>query len=259
MPVSSESSRTSFAGNGATTVFATGWKYFATSEVEVFTLEEDATEWEQLEEGSDYEVEEAGDEAGGDVTFDVAPATGVSIRIQRTVALLQPHNLTSLGTFTAEILTEALDAQTMAVQQLARDSATADELDELDERVETLETGIPEEVVSYVTTGIVYGEADVEVHATVPLKTYLDANGWVSLRGRLTVTASLDTDAELCTLPDGPQQEMTFPVLVKGEVAGSRCVAVHIAPSGLVSTSVALAFDSDDLELFLDGIRFYSP
>lgn len=115
MSVPSEVSSSSYTGNGATTVYPTGFTFLAASELRVRV----AGVLKVL--GVDYSVTmpaAVGDPGG--VTFLVAPADAADITIERTVPLTQPTVLRNQGTFRPEVHEQALDESVFRDQQLDR-------------------------------------------------------------------------------------------------------------------------------------------
>lgn len=115
MTVTSTTSSVSYAGDGVVDEFPTGFRFLATSDLEV------SVDGVPLSEGVDYVVAGAGDDAGGDVTLVAGPlASGSEISIARTVPLLQATSFRTQGDFSPRLHEDALDHLTMAVQQLQR-------------------------------------------------------------------------------------------------------------------------------------------
>lgn len=106
-----------YNGNGSQTVFAYGFKVFADTELQV--IRADATGAETtLSLGTGYTVSGVGNDAGGNVTLAVAPATGQKVTILRSVPLTQGTDLRNQGGFYPEVHERVFDRITMMVQQL---------------------------------------------------------------------------------------------------------------------------------------------
>jgi len=118
MTVSSETSRVEYAGNGTTTAFPVTFSYQAKSHIVALLIEdatEDETAWALT---TNYTLSDAG--ASGTLTALVAPASGYTLRIERTVPLTQPLDYLENDTFSTAALEAALDRGVMADQQLQR-------------------------------------------------------------------------------------------------------------------------------------------
>ena len=106
-----------YNGNGSQTVFAYGFKVFADTELQV--IRADATGAETtLSLGTGYTVSGVGNDAGGNVTLAVAPASGQTLVILRNVPLTQGTDLRNQGGFYPEVHERVFDRITMMVQQL---------------------------------------------------------------------------------------------------------------------------------------------
>lgn len=110
MPVSAVSPVVEHIGNGVTTVFPYGYKILANA---------DMTVWldDVLQTGG-YTVSGAGVDAGGNVTFSVAPAASVVVRLQRVVSLARTTDYQEGGAFRADQVDTDQDKQTMQIQQV---------------------------------------------------------------------------------------------------------------------------------------------
>lgn len=115
MTVSSTTSRTSYAGNGATTAFNVPFYFLADADLVVIrtTSGIDTT----LVLNTDYTVTGAGVPAGGTVTTTTAPAVGSTLTIYRDPPATQPVDYQPNDAFPAETHERALDRVTMLVQR----------------------------------------------------------------------------------------------------------------------------------------------
>jgi len=116
MTISTEDYRITYAGNGVTTAFATGFEFPADSDLVVVLVSSDGTRTTQTI-TTDYTVAGAGDAAGGTVTMVTAPASGESLVIYRDVAYTQATDYVAGDPFPAETHEDALDKLTMLAQQ----------------------------------------------------------------------------------------------------------------------------------------------
>lgn len=112
MTISSTTNRVNYTGNGVTTAFAFPYKFLANADIKVYqegTLKTITTH---------YTVTGAGDDAGGTVTFLVAPANLDDVVIIRDPAILQGLDLVENDNLPAESLENSFDLITMVAQRL---------------------------------------------------------------------------------------------------------------------------------------------
>lgn len=118
MTVSSETKRKDYAGNGSTINFATGFRFLENTHVRVI-LTVDATGAESVQtETTNYTLTGAGNDLGGTVSMLVAPASGETLTIKRSVPLTQGTDYVENDNFPAQSHEDALDKLTMIVQQI---------------------------------------------------------------------------------------------------------------------------------------------
>lgn len=113
MTVPTETSSSSYTGNGMTMTFAIGFAFAHPAEVVVLI---GAVVQAQ---GSAYSV------SGSNVVFSLPPAAGASITIQRLVTYTQPTNFRTQGAFSPEVHESQMDAIVYQTQQLSRMLAAA--------------------------------------------------------------------------------------------------------------------------------------
>ncbi len=118
MTVSSQVSKINYAGNDATTAFATTFYFILNSHLKVI-LTVDATGVETVQaEGTEYTVTGAGEkDASGIVTMITAPATGETLTIKRDMPLTQGIDFVNNGPFPAETQEQGLDEGAMNAQE----------------------------------------------------------------------------------------------------------------------------------------------
>lgn len=113
MTVSTTTSKISYTGNGATTLFAFPYPFLAASDLQVYV----AGVLKTLT--TDYTVSgTAPYPSGANVTFVSAPANGASVVINRVVPYTQTLDLVENDPLPAEAVEQRLDANVMMVQQL---------------------------------------------------------------------------------------------------------------------------------------------
>jgi hypothetical protein len=125
MTVSTSTSTASYTANGSTTTFAYPFKIFADGDL-VVILRNTATAVETVQVlNSNYTVTGAGNNAGGNVVFGVAPASGNTVFIRRELPITQEVDYVPNDPFPAETHENALDKLTMLVQQTSVDADRA--------------------------------------------------------------------------------------------------------------------------------------
>jgi len=118
MTISSSTNRSDYAGNGSTTAFDTGFKFFTNSDLTVI-LVTDSTGAEAVQViTTNYSVAGAGVSAGGTVTMVVAPATGETLVMIRAQPYTQSLDLVENDGFPSDSVEETLDKTVIMTQQL---------------------------------------------------------------------------------------------------------------------------------------------
>lgn len=113
MTVASTENREVYNGNGVTVAFAFAHKFFANADLKVYVGNV------LLTLTTDYTVSGAGDEAGGTVTFLVAPPAGTgNVVILRDPAATQERDFVENDPLPVEEVENALDLLTMLIQRL---------------------------------------------------------------------------------------------------------------------------------------------
>jgi hypothetical protein len=108
-------------GNGVTVVFPFNFKVFQSTDVAVVTMVTSTGVQTTPVLGVDYTVTISGDQnysAGGNVTFTIAPLTGVRITISSLVPNLQPTDLSNQGGFYPDVINDSFDRSTIQIQQV---------------------------------------------------------------------------------------------------------------------------------------------
>ena len=120
MVVSTTTSRVEYNGNGSTTAFAYTFRIFADGDLKVYVVSSAGVATLKTI-TTHYTVSGAGDASGGTVTMGVAPASGETLVIERSVAYTQSTDYVESDSFSAETHETALDRNTMLTQQNQRD------------------------------------------------------------------------------------------------------------------------------------------
>lgn len=120
MTLETTESRKEYAGNGVTTVFSFPFYFIQNVDlvVSLRTTAAGADVAQILD--TDYTVTGAGEQAGGSVTFAVAPAAGKTVVIYRDPAQTQGVDFEVAGELNADTLETALDKAVMLIQSLSR-------------------------------------------------------------------------------------------------------------------------------------------
>jgi hypothetical protein len=108
--VSVEDLRVFATGNGSTTDFSFGFKYFSSDEVKVYK--------DGVLQTSGYTVTAATSGDGGTVTFTTAPAASVEVLITRLLDLTQETRIPSVDRLSRGTLENAYDKSVMLAQQI---------------------------------------------------------------------------------------------------------------------------------------------
>lgn len=118
MTISSTTNRTSYSGNGVTTVFSFPYRFLADADLVVIEkTDSDGTEVLKTL-TTHYTVSGAGGNSGGSVTMLTAPASGKSLIIYRDPALAQDLDLVENDPLPAEEVEKRLDKAAMWAQRL---------------------------------------------------------------------------------------------------------------------------------------------
>lgn len=109
--------RIQYTGDGSQTVFTYTFPIFAAADMEVY--------FDQAKQSTGFTVNGAGQSAGGDVTFDAAPASGVLVTLRRRLAIQRTSDFQESGEFRAKVINDELDYLTAALQQVSDDGERA--------------------------------------------------------------------------------------------------------------------------------------
>lgn len=121
MSVPIESSRTSYTGNGATTVFSTVWYFLESAHVAVKHTPIATGVETVLTLGVHYTVTMPATVGGaGAITMLTPPAAGDSLVLERDVDIVQATSFRTQGSFSPAVHEDAMDSIVFAVQELAR-------------------------------------------------------------------------------------------------------------------------------------------
>ncbi|MBU1040715.1 MAG: hypothetical protein KKF77_06430 [Proteobacteria bacterium] len=116
MTLSTPISKTSFTGNGATTVFPVPFPFMREDDIKVL-LRQDGAETPLLS-GTHFNVTGAGSPSGGSLMLFEPPATGTTLVLYRAPAIVQEVDYVENAAFPAETHEAALDLLTMICQAL---------------------------------------------------------------------------------------------------------------------------------------------
>jgi len=120
MTISSTTTKNTYSGNGSTTVFAYGFKIFASSDIKVYIRSSAGVETLKSEgSGSaNYGISGVGETSGGTVTFVTAPASGETVVLIRDTSQVQSTDYVENDPFSAADHENALDRLTMISQEM---------------------------------------------------------------------------------------------------------------------------------------------
>ena len=165
MTISSTTNRVNYTGNGVTTAFAFPYKFLANADLKVYqegTLKTITTH---------YTVTGAGDDAGGTVTFLVAPANLDDVVIIRDPAILQGLDLVENDNLPAESLENSFDLITMVAQRLDDRIARAFVLNDADVSGPdlTIPSPVADEIIGWNSAGNALESKTVALLGAVPI------------------------------------------------------------------------------------------
>jgi len=124
MTISTTTTRTTYNGNGVTTVFSIPFRFLVNGDIVVVSVSAAGVETTKTL-TTDYTLTGAGDDAGGSVTMLVAPANGTRLIIYRDTDIVQETDYISGDPFPAETHERALDRLTMIAQEIGSDADRA--------------------------------------------------------------------------------------------------------------------------------------
>jgi hypothetical protein len=116
MTLSTQTSKISYTGNGATTVFPVPFPFMRPDDIKVLLRQEGAEL--PLLPGTHYSLEGQGSPAGGSLALAEPPATGQTLVLYRDPAIVQEVDYVENAAFPAETHEAALDLLTMICQAL---------------------------------------------------------------------------------------------------------------------------------------------
>lgn len=122
MTIQTEVSSVLYSGNDTTTVFPYTFKINYDTHLRVVLANAAGVETVQIL-NTDYTVDGVGEEAGGNVTMVVAPATGEKLAVSRAVPYTQLTDLETRTAYNAEVHEDTFDYLTMITQQLKDETA----------------------------------------------------------------------------------------------------------------------------------------
>lgn len=111
------SPRVQYTANGTQTVFAFPFPIFDETDLKVFL--------DEAEQSAGFSVSGAGQNSGGDVTFNAAPGSDVLVTLFRDIPITRTTDFQEGGAFRADSINDELDRQTAMIQQVANESSRA--------------------------------------------------------------------------------------------------------------------------------------
>lgn len=120
MTVASGYSREEYAGDGSQTDFAYNFRILDADHLKVYTINDTTSEETVLTRGVDYTVSGVNDYSGGTVSLSSAPASGVTLVIERETPVSQPADYKNQGAFYGESHESSFDRLTFIAQEQAK-------------------------------------------------------------------------------------------------------------------------------------------
>jgi len=152
MTISSTTTKARFTANGSNAVFPVAFRFTAATDLTVYLTPTGGALTQQTL-NTDYTVADATGgtdfDAGGNVTFKTAPASGALVTILRVLPLTQNLDLTTNGRLPAESLESELDRLTMIAQQQQEELDRAVKLGE-----DTASTATPDALAAELNTAV---------------------------------------------------------------------------------------------------------
>ena len=234
MTISSTTNRVNYTGNGVTTAFAFPYKFLANADLKVYqegTLKTITTH---------YTVTGAGDDAGGTVTFLVAPANLDDVVIIRDPAILQGLDLVENDNLPAESLENSFDLITMVAQRLDDRVSRAFVLNDADVSGPdlTIPSPVADELIGWNSAGDALESKEVALLGAISIPVSIAQGGTGSAtaadaRSALAVLSSAEHQTQIATrfTADGTADAITGTLspAIASYVTGLR---VTTTPSG---------------------------
>lgn len=234
MTISSTTNRRNYTGNGVTTDFPFPYKFLANADLKVYqegTLKTITTH---------YTVTGAGDDAGGTVTFLVAPANLDDVVIIRDPAILQGLDLVENDNLPAESLENSFDLITMVAQRLDDRISRAFVLNDADVSGPdlTIPSPVADELIGWNSAGDALESKEVALLGAISIPVSIAQGGTGSAtaadaRSALAVLSSAEHQTQIATrfTADGTADAITGTLspAIASYVTGLR---VTTTPSG---------------------------
>lgn len=215
--------RVQYTADGTQTVFTYPFPIFEATDLDVY-LDTDRQE-------TGYTVVGAGQSAGGTVTFDLAPTSGVVITLRRLLAIARVTDFQEAGEFRASVLNDELDRLTAALQQV---DERADRAVTLPVTSSLVSVGLPTpeagKSVAWNTdaTALINGPSVDDILAVTPTAEAVQANAVVVADNlaatQATAAAAADSASAAATSADAAAASEQV-------AAGHVDVAAHLANS----------------------------
>ena len=116
--------RKQYTADGEQVLFTYPFPIFKAADLEVYlddTLQD-----------TGFAVTGAGEDLGGEVTFDAAPSDGVAVTLRRRLTIARQSDFQESGAFRAQVINDELDFLTAALQQIADDARRSVQLSPTD-------------------------------------------------------------------------------------------------------------------------------
>lgn len=214
------------AGDDTTTIFQYPFRISNTNQLIVTLIQPGPVET-VLQEVTHYTVDGVGNAGGGNITMVTPPATGETLRIERTPPLLQLTDLRNQGSYLPSMVEDALDYLMWCIQALAG-GAIVLELDDPD-AIHTNESG---EIQSITLKATPVDDDLVVIEDSEA--------GYVKKRATLATLISTTTADNVGTDGEG----------VYDGVVDDELQFRHVAPG---STKITVTLNGNDIDIDVDG------
>lgn len=191
MTISTTTSRVSFAGNASTVNFATGFKFFAATDLTVIIVTDSTGAEVTKTLTTHYSVAGAGSDSGGTVTMGAAPASGETIVIVRTQPYTQGLDLVENDPFPSDSVEETLDKIVVMTQQ--NDDALLRSVRKAEGFTETFDPTLPKIITGSTVLAFNAGATAFEIGPTTAAISGAAANATAAASSATSAAASATT------------------------------------------------------------------
>ena len=225
MTISTTTSRVSFAGNASTVNFATGFKFFAATDLTVIIVTDSTGAEVTKTLTTHYSVAGAGSDSGGTVTMGTAPAVGETIVIVRTQPYTQGLDLVENDPFPSESVEETLDKIVIMTQQ--NDDALLRSVKKAEGFTETFDPTLPTLITGSTVLAFNSAATAFEIGPTTAAISAAAANAAAAAASAATAAAYAGT--QTVDLFNGTGSQTAFTLSVAPANGDENNTDVHIS------------------------------